>query len=120
MGRGYRLQCAYCEADLGTSFEMHEALISREPVQKSEHKDKIMVPENCILLCPTCHHSFIGIGGNANFERSVNYLVGVEGKENIRKWLVSMQKYFPTIARQTLARFEGVIEHGQKDEKKDI
>ena len=88
---------------------MHEAMITKGQVNGHEKQDLINSRYNCVLrhhVCPGGKDSHAGgVGGDEIFEKCVKHLVGWEGEQNVREWLLEMIVIFPRVALEALYRF---------------
>lgn len=100
--------------------EMHEALIPRGPVMKSENKHYVFHPYNVVLrhsVCPpveilvagewkkiTFKHGG-GVGGDLPFERCARHLCKWVGYDNVMDYLQAMSIEFSIVGNQALRRF---------------
>lgn len=75
-----------CVLDDSVGFHMHEALVTRGDLPRSQ-QDAIWHPYNVALLCPSCHQR----GHSSDLERRlVEQLITRYGRDQIEEWLRSL------------------------------
>lgn len=84
------LPCPACDGNCIRGFDMHEALINREPVALTR-QHLIFVPWNVVQLHHHCHMQ--GQGTQRLLDKCLPYLIKVEGAEEVARGFIEVAQW---------------------------